>query len=374
MNHQIRFRPSQNSTILARTFAMRRGILATVHQALFGNIKIRCRNLGPALVVLIGVALSPPAANADSDSLELTLGHVGGNSGVYQTGAMRFASRVEELSGGQVTVKIVPRGALGNISEMWVQMQQGNLDLQVVDITAITLLKTASRANALITPFLFRDQAHYFAYRDSSLFADLAKNIRDTTNIRYLGSVIERAPRVISSTGRVVKSVQDMKGFKMRVPPHPLFVEIFSGWGAVPVPMGASNMFMSLKTGVVDGDGNGIIGLANNKPKASVIRTVTPINWNRSSVGLWFGEESWKRLTPEQHQWIRDAGAHAERLSREEYEQNLKSALEKLPTLGIELHQPELAGFLGATERFVKKHEGTMWPAGEIAAIQAIRP
>jgi len=373
MNQKKRFPASHYSMIHTRTTTLRHGIFAIAHRSVPGKIKIGWRSLARALVVLLGILLSPHTANADTKSLELTLGHVGGNSGVYQAGATRFASRVEELSGGRVKVKIVPRGALGNISEMWVQMQQGNLDLQVVDITAITLLKTASRANALVTPFLFRDQAHYFAYRDSSLFADLVDSVRDSTNIRYLGSIIERAPRVISTTSRVVKSVRDMKGFKMRVPPHPLFVEIFSGWGAVPVPMGASNMFMSLKTGVVDGDGNGIIGLANNKPKASVIRHVTPIDWKRSSVGLWFSEENWKRLTPEQHQWIQGAAAYAEMLSREEYEENLKSAYEKLPTLGIELHQPELAGFLGATERFVKKHEGTMWPAGEVAAIQALR-
>ncbi len=373
MNQNSKFRRLQNTTPHARTTERLPGTLATACRSVFGEIKIGFCSLAPALVALLAVALGAPTASADSDKLKLTLGHVGGNAGVYQAGAARFAERVEELSGGRVTVKIVPRGALGNISEMWVQMQQGSLDLQVVDITAITLLKSAARANALITPFLFRDQDHYFAYRDSSLFADLANAIRDSTNIRYLGSVIERAPRVVATTNRAVKTLQDMKGLKMRVPPHPLFVEIFSGWGAVPVPTGAGNLFMSLKTGLVDGDGNGIIGLANNAPKASVIRHVTPINWKRSSVGLWFSEASWKRLTPEQHQWIRDAAADAEKQSRQEYDQNLKSAIEKLATLGIELHQPEISEFLGATERFVKKHEGTMWPAGEVAAIQAIR-
>ena len=316
-----------------------------------------------ALLLATGVSAEPPVV--------LRIGHVGHGQGAIHAGAKRFAAHLESASNGSMRVDIVGRGALGRIPELFVQMQSGALDMQVIDVPAIDVLRAGQRMDVLLTPFLFESQAHLRRYFASELARAPLEQLATTLGIRYVGYVAERSPRIVSTTRRPVRSVEDMIGLKMRVPGAPMFREIFAAWGSVPTPTAPGGTFMALKTGLVDGEDNGIVNMVSG-PNAAVIRHVTPIDWARTVVGLWIADKRWHGFDERQRDWIREAVAASEREAATAFDVDMRAARRRLDELGIEVHEPDLTGFTAIVDDFVARHEGKRWPEGEVARIRAL--
>ncbi len=302
----------------------------------------------------------------------LTLAHVAMPESSIGVGAQRFADNLHSISGGNMQVEIIPRAAMGGIRDTWVQMQTGTIDMQTIDISALSMLKDASPLKVLVTPFLFRDQQHMRTFLQSSLFENMMNPIREDTGIRYLSTVSERSPRVVSTTEKPVKTVKDLKGLKMRVPQHPVFVATFKAWGANPTPIKASDMFMALKSGMVEGEDNGVMNLVASS-NANVIKHFTPINWNRAGVAAWISEITWQSLTEQEKDWVLRAAQLSSEQAAGAYDSELSQSMEKLIEFGIEVHEPEIEGFLPATEKIVETFEGKDWPSGMVVEIQNLQ-
>lgn len=54
-------------------------------------------------------------------------------------------------------------------------------------------------------------------------------------------------------TTKPINSVDDLKGFKMRVPESSLYVDTFRMLGAAPTPLATGEIYTAIDTGVVDG-------------------------------------------------------------------------------------------------------------------------
>src|SRR3981189_320127 len=62
--------------------------------------------------------------------------------------------------------------------------------------------------------------------------------------------------RSLYNTKRPIKSVEDLKGLKIRVIGNPIFVDMVNALGGNGVAMGYDQVFSALQTGVVDGAEN----------------------------------------------------------------------------------------------------------------------
>lgn len=82
------------------------------------------------------------------------------------------------------------------------------------------------------------------------------KCIEDTgLNVLYMGAI---GMRHITNSVRPIKSVEDLKGLKIRVQNNPLHILAFKALGAAPTPIAYAELFTSLQQGVVDGQENPI--------------------------------------------------------------------------------------------------------------------
>lgn len=325
----------------------------------------------PARFLFVPFLLLAFTGNGNANTT-LKLAHVAHPESSIGVGAQRFADNLHEISNGKMQVEILPRGTMGGIRDIFVQMQAGAVDMQTIDISAMTLLKDAKQLNVMVTPFLFRDQPHLRKFLGSDLFADMLVPVLKKTGIRYVGVVSERSPRVISTTRKPVAKVEDVKGLKIRVPQNSVFVETFKNWGANPTPIKGADMFMALKTGMVDGEDNGVMNLVAGSNK-KVIKHFTPINWNRSGVGAWISETTWQSFSEQEKDWIQRASLRSSEQAATAYDDDLSQSMGELKEFGITVHEPELDGFLPATKQVVEKFEGDLWPSGLVAEIQSIK-
>lgn len=323
------------------------------------------------LILLILPVPSIWSSSASAATKTLKLAHVGTLDGAIGRGAIRFAKELQSVSAGAMDVQIIPLAALGGIRENWAQLQVGSLDMQVIDLSAIALLKEAAFVQVCLLPFIFQDQKHFRSFAESTLLIDLLEPVRKANHIRYLGIVEDRSPRVISTTEKPVTNVATLKGLKIRVPPHPMFIKIFEKWGAIATPLPGSEMFMALKSGMVDGEDNGVINLVSGS-NVKVIRHFSPINWNRSGVAAWISEHTWSALNAEQRQWVMAASLRSATESKADYENALANAMRALTESGIIVNAPDISSFVQATDSMEKEYEGNVWPAGLAAEIREL--
>jgi tripartite ATP-independent transporter DctP family solute receptor len=71
--------------------------------------------------------------------------------------------------------------------------------------------------------------------------------------------------QITSSSSRQLNSVEDLKGFKIRVPVTALLTSLFSGLGALPSSISYSELYSALQTHIVEGQENPLAQVSTGK-------------------------------------------------------------------------------------------------------------
>ena len=65
--------------------------------------------------------------------------------------------------------------------------------------------------------------------------------------------VVDNGFRDITPSDRLIRTPDDLHGVKLRVPPSPLYISLFSALGAAPTTLSVGELYTSLQTRVADG-------------------------------------------------------------------------------------------------------------------------
>jgi tripartite ATP-independent transporter DctP family solute receptor len=194
---------------------------------------------------LLAVAMGLPATAAAQQTLRL--GHNISTSSPYHLSAEHFARLVQERTQGRIRVQVFPAGALGNERDMIEGAQIGTIDLVVTSSAAAGPFVPALRI--LDVPFLFRDPAHARGVLDGPLGAELlaAMPARNLIGLAW-GDIGFRH----ITANRPVRTVEDMRGLKLRAQNNPIHLAAYRALGAQPTVIGFNELYAALQTGVVD--------------------------------------------------------------------------------------------------------------------------
>lgn len=313
------------------------------------------------------VGASPGAAQ----EVTLRLAHVAPPQSTYQEAAERFAAHLGNLSGDAVAVDIVPGGALGDLGQLWVQTRTGALDLHLIDLGALIAMQEARPFLVLWAPFLFEDQDHFRRFAASETMERMMGKVEAATGVVYLGLAGDRPPRALSTAGTPVRTPADLAGLKIRTPENPMVVQAFEAWGAAPTPIKASELFTALRTGLVDGQDNGVIDFLA-AGYASAQGHYMPLDYIHSGVGVWMSPTAWASMSEEQRGWLREAARLAGEQGAAEHDSAMEAALAELPALGVEVTEPDVESFRFVRDEMVGSMDGTAWPEGLAAEIDGL--
>ena len=306
-----------------------------------------------------------------AQEVTLRLAHVAPPQTTYQAAAERFKAALLDVSGGKMDVEIIPGGVLGDLGQLWVQNRTGALDLHMIDLSATIAMKEARPFLVLWTPFLFKDQEHFHRYVASDTFKQMMDDVEKQTGVRYMGYLGDRPPRALTTAKTPVKTPADLAGLKIRTPEHPMIIGAFKAWGANPTPIKASELFTALKTGLVDGQDNGIIDSVGAGYMGAQ-KYYMPLDYIHSGLGLWMSPQRYESLSEEQRGWVTAAAERAGEEGRRIHADEMKAAYGKLAETGTELVEPDRAAFESAREGIVKGMEGKVWPEGLAEKIGAM--
>src|ERR1700716_1985212 len=206
------------------------------------------RRLALSTAFLIAAAIAGPA----SAQTKLKWAHVYETAEPYHTQALWAAGEIKKRTNGKYDIEVFPASQLGNENQINEGLGLGTVDMIYTGVNfAAAIYKPLGITGA---PFILRDFNHWKAYRDSKLFAELAKGYDDKTKHRIVAITYYGQRHVTANT--MIMKPEDMKGMKLRVPPAPLFLMFTKPVGANATPIAFAEVYLALQQGTVDGQEN----------------------------------------------------------------------------------------------------------------------
>jgi tripartite ATP-independent transporter DctP family solute receptor len=265
----------------------------------------------------------------------------------------RFAHRVEERTGEDVQIQTFPSEALGSEQKMLEAVVAGNLDM--AKVSAGLLTGFVPEFGVFDLPYIFRDVNHMMKVINGPIGKQLAEKL-ESRNIKIL-FWMEQGTRSIYTVRRPVKSLDDLQGMKIRTIQSPIMADTISALGARPTPMPFGELYMALKSGVVDGAENSPDALWYSK-QYEVVKYYSLTDHFITPVVFIMNKAKFDSL-PKQYQEILTAtSSDVQEWAGEMYSAVATALLGKLKEAGVSIYTVDKEPFRKAAQSVTEKYSG----------------
>lgn len=213
-----------------------------------------------------------------------------------------FETLVEARTEGDLDVQVFGAGALGSEVETGKQAQAGTT-VQSSVMSSGAMSSFYPKYQIITTPFLFPNYRVAWAYFDGPWHAELMRGAIEEAGLRYLGTFDDGGGFVaFTNNVRPIRTVDDIKGLKIRVEENPAHVATMKALGASATPLPWGEVLTALGTGLADGQ--------FNAPGVSASFKLWDVNEYTTWSGhvfnsqSWMVGESWFQSLPEEYQAI----------------------------------------------------------------------
>jgi tripartite ATP-independent transporter DctP family solute receptor len=266
----------------------------------------------------------------------------------YGIAANIFDAKLKELSKGTMSINQFPGAQLGQEPQMLQKMRSGDIDFVITSTANASTL--APQAGVFSLHFIFRDQQHLAkALADPAIATEFRAMVKDQVQGAQVLGLLTMGMRNMYSK-KEVKSIDDIKGQKVRVQATKTEDTLFPAYGAQTVHMPFGEVYTSLQTGVVNVAENGVnVYLANKHYEVAPILSMTEHEANNNCI--WVSDKTWNSLSPEQQKWVQAA---ADEVAKTEPAMALKlekDSADKLKAIGVKVvENVDKTGFIKAAQ------------------------
>ncbi len=218
-----------------------------------------------------------------------------------------FGRLVEEKTDGTVKVEYFPDGQLGGERELIELTQTGAIDFTKVSASA---LESFSKDYAIFSlPYLFDDEAHFFAVMEDQQIMDTV--YQSTKDLGFTGlTYYDSGQRSFYMVNQPIETPADLKGKKIRVMQSETAIKMVELLGGSAVPMGSDEVYTSLQSNLIQGAENNEFVLYT-AGHGGVAKYYSYDEHTRVPDIVIMNEAIKKKLTSEQVKAIEDAAAES---------------------------------------------------------------
>jgi tripartite ATP-independent transporter DctP family solute receptor len=164
----------------------------------------------------------------------------------------KFAELLNKKSNGKMKVKMYHAGTLGSQSDAIEQVRMGGLEIANFSLGPVG--PVVPEANVVSLPFIFKDTDHVWRVLEGEA-GDMINAGLEKKGLVSL-AWYDGGARSFYNSKKPIETPADVTGMKIRVMNNDLYSGMISALGGNPSPMAFSEVYQSLKTGVVDGAEN----------------------------------------------------------------------------------------------------------------------
>jgi len=273
--------------------------------------------------------------NNDVEEEVLTFGHaISSNpeTSHYQQFADKFKEELESKTEGKLTLEIHPNEELGNEREMAEDVQTGSLD---IIITAVGPLGNFSDlSNVLNMPFLFDGYDHVHRVLDGEIGEEINEDLLNN-NFKVLAWA-DGGFSIIGNNKNQIKSVEDLKGLKIRTLENVIEEDTFKFFGANPTQMAGDELYTGLEQGTIDGIYKPRLSLVTDGFD-EVLEYLTIANHNFLTVPVVMNSDKFNSYPEDIQNKIIEAAEAARDHEREFIQEKDEEAIEILEDKGVDI-------------------------------------
>ena len=254
--------------------------------------------------------------------------------------AWAFKTKLEELSGGAIVVDLQGGGVLGSEKEVLGNILGGDTSVDIVRISAFALNQYGAKKSVFLTlPYVFASEEHYWKFVKSDLAKDMLAEAKEVgqpwTGLAY-GD--EGFRHFFAKSD--IKTIEDLKGLKIRVSDDPIMTGLLQGLGASFTPVSFGELYSALQTGVVDAAEQPITNYLSNS-----FQEVAPYmlrdGHTLGTIELIATDSCFAKLSDEQKAMVQEAADYAMAECEKSVMSRQEAAYNKLIEMGCTVNEVE---------------------------------
>ena len=206
-----------------------------------------------SLIAMVLICLLALPLGAYAGPIKLTCAEIHPKDYPTTQGLFKFAELVKERSNGQIIIDVKYGGQLGKGEKKVVeQVQFGALDMARISVAPMTEFVPSLEAFGL--PYVWASRAHMVKVLNGPIGQRLLK---DTEKYKFYGlAYYESGARSFYNSKHEIKTVEDLKGLKIRVQKSALMIDLVNAMGANATPIAFGEVYDAISKGVIDGAEN----------------------------------------------------------------------------------------------------------------------
>lgn len=206
-------------------------------------------------------------------------------------------------------------------------------------------------------PFAFRTEAQVYGALDGDLGDYLREEMRAKGIYAVPRGCFDNGFRQITCSTRPIRTVDDLRGLKVRTPDAPVYIELFRTLGATPVPINLNKAYDALKSGLAEAQENplNIVELFKFYEVQKYVSLTSHV-W--AGFNLIANLKLWQRLPAGVQDVIERDAAKFVRLQRADTEALNTELQSRLSEQGMIFNEPDTAPFRARLGSFYARWKG----------------
>jgi tripartite ATP-independent transporter DctP family solute receptor len=206
-----------------------------------------------AIVLCAAFLLGTLPSGAAHAAKTLKFAHVYEVDNPYHTQALWAADEIKKRTDGRYEIKVYPASSLGKEVDINEGLTLGTIDM--IHTSAAFTGRTYKPLAMSTYPYVFRNLDHFKKYAKSDLFRKLANEYKKITGSHVFCTSYYGA-RNVTTTDKPIRTPEDMRNLKIRIPNAPAYGIFPKAVGANPTPIAFAEVYLALQQGVVDAQEN----------------------------------------------------------------------------------------------------------------------
>jgi tripartite ATP-independent transporter DctP family solute receptor len=263
-------------------------------------------------------------------------------------GVYEWSRLAAEKSNGSLEIQVFPSSQLGSKNEIIDQMLAGMGVITLAD-GAFFGDRGAPDMGITMGPYFFANWDEAWHMVESNWWKDQSK-ILEGRGLKILASNFIYGDRHTLTT-RPIRTVEDFRGLKLRVPNNLMQIKGTEVMGATPTPMPLGDVYTALQQGVIDGVENPLPVLYGGKFH-EVAKFLT-LDGHIKLITIWFcGTQFFNTLSKEHQDVLIESGRQAGLYNNDLAIKAAEDAIALFKNEGVEIINIDMARFQAQAQPF----------------------
>lgn len=294
------------------------------------------------IAVAIGLTLSASPVWAQK---VLRLSHNAAPGNPKAEASLKFAELVAQKTNGRVKVEVGGSAQYGDDAESLTNMRLGTLAFAANSQGATS--GVIPQFSVIGLPFLFKNLDHAYKVVDGPV-GDKLSELAKAKGLVVL-AFWDNGIRHVSNSKRPITKPEDLAGIKLRTPPDPITMDIFSSLGANPGPLAFSELYIALQQGVFDGQENPLMNIYSSKLH-EVQKYISLTGHKYETTPFLASKMILDTLSKDDQKAIKEAAVEAGKLNRQMSMAADADLRQKITAAGVQINSVDSAAFFAKTK------------------------